>query len=390
MNFSGQCILQPTQHHNDSTMPRRLRVSVISLLFDPRLLQITRSFARHGHEVTIITNPDPLSRDLDHQDTMTRFRGFPNTKLIPIDTGTPEACDLLVCGFRPAWTKLIQSAYGPWLEKAARIALVYRNARGEWLNRTWGEIKALWNCPALLNISAFTTDDFSPNTSLFRLLAKGSYIGPVLRQKALCDIQAFARLFVPFSSTDRRKYLACFAGAREPERRAEILDQLQLEFGADLSLSISHQLREDLPPSLDHSIFWHVSTTSNPKRLPFDDYIATLEQSSFSFCLPGFTGTCNRVVESIYRGCVPVVLFEERDRYDLPLVDGENAILVKGPQWVTAYHRIKSFSQDQILKMRQRLKRDAYVWLEWEGLEDRLFRKLAPNFDAGLSSYRAF
>jgi Exostosin family len=133
-----------------------------------------------------------------------------------------------------------------------------------------------------------------------------------------------------------------------------------------------------------------VSTTSNPKRLPFDDYIATLEQSSFCFCLPGFTGTCNRVVESIYRGCLPVVLIEERDRYDLPLVDAENAILVKGPHWGAAYRRIKALSEDQILKMRQRLKTDADVWLEWESLEDRLFRKLAPNFDAGLSSHRAF
>jgi Exostosin family len=377
-------------HHDHPAMPNRMRVSIISLLFDPRLLQIARSFSRHGHKVTIITTPDPLSRDLDHQDTMTQFRGFPNTKLIPIDTGRPEACDLLVCGFRPAWTNLINGAYGPWFEMAVKIALVYRSARGEWLNRTWGEIKALLNCPALLKISAFTTDDFSPSKSVFRLFAKGAYIGPVLRQKALCDTKAFARLFVPFSSTERRKYLACFAGAREPNRRAQILDHLEFAFRADASLNISHKLHEDAPVDSNNTILWHVSTASNPKRLPFDDYIATLEQSSFCFCVPGFTGTCNRVVESIYRGCLPVVLFEERDRYDLPLVDGENAILVKGPQWGTAYRRIKAFSEDQILKMRQRLKTDADVWLEWEGLEDRLFRKLVPNFDPGLSSHRAF
>jgi len=354
-----------------------MRVIVLSLLMDQWLLMATRTFAMCGHEVLIVTNPEPHLGDSDHEDALVRFRGFPNTRLLPIDTTTAEVCDLLICGFKPSWTLRTRTVYRGWLRSAARVSLVYRNAHHSWLRRVFAEFKAVAECPLLLKTSAFSTEDFPPGFSLFRLRARGSYFGPTPRQKALCDPATLERLLKPYNVSSKRAYLASFMGSRSPVRRSEIIDRLEHEFLKDRVLNVAKQWRSGPDVSLDHpTIFWHVSTPENPARVPFDSYVQILDESYFCFCLPGFTGTCNRTLEAIYRGAIPAISSTEKDRYDIPLVDNENCILVRKDRWDEAYRRIRTMGPIQIRRMRERLKNDTRIWLEWSKLEQRLIDKL--------------
>lgn len=171
-----------------------MRVIVLSLFVDQWLLILSRTFAMRGHEVLIVTNQEPHLGDSDHEDTLVRFRGFPNTRMLSIDTTLPELCDLLICGFMPSWTYRIKIVYMGWLRAAARVSLFCRNAHHSWNRHVFAEFEALAECPMLLKTSAFATEDFPPGSSLFRLKAHGSYFGPTPRQKALRDPATFERL----------------------------------------------------------------------------------------------------------------------------------------------------------------------------------------------------
>ena len=354
-----------------------MRVIVLSLLMDQWLLMVSRTFAMRGHEVLIVTNPEPHLGDSDHEDTLIRFRGFPNTQMLPIDTTIPELCDLLICGFKPSWTYRIKVVYMGWLRAAARVSLVYRNAHNSWFRRVFAEFKAVAECPLLLKTSAFATEDFPPSTSLFRLKARGSYFGPTPRQKALCDPATLERLLKPYNVSSKRAYLASFMGSRSPVWRSEIIDLLEHEFSKDRDLKVAKEYRDRLNGRLDHStIFWHVSNPGNPARISFAAYAQILDESYFCLCLPGFTGTCNRTIEAIYRGAIPAISSTEKDRYDIPLVDNANSILVRNNGWDEAYRRIRTMDPKQISRMRERLEKDSRIWLEWSKLEQRLIDKL--------------
>jgi len=354
-----------------------MRVIVLSLLMDQWLLMVSRTFALRGHEVLIVTNPEPRLGDSDHEDSLVRFRGFPNTRLLPVDSTIPEPCDLLICAFKPGWTYRTKIVYREWLRVAVRVSLVYRNAHHCWLRRAFAEFRAVAECPLLLKTSAFATEDFPPGSSLFRLKARGSYFGPTPRQKALCEPATLERLLKPYDVGSKRAYLASFMGARGTIRRSEIIDRLEREFSKDRDLKIAKEWQNRLDGRLDHLIiFWHISTPENPARIPFEAYAQILDESYFCFCLPGFTGTCNRTIEAIYRGAIPAISSTEKDRYDIPLVDNANSILVRNDNWDEAYRRIRMMGPMQINRMRKRLENDTHIWLEWSKLEQRLINKL--------------
>jgi hypothetical protein len=354
-----------------------MRVTVLSLLMDQWLLMVSRTFAMRGHEVMIVTNPEPHLEDSDHEDSLLRFRGFPNTRLLPIESAIPEPCDLLICGFRPSWTDRKRIVYRGWLRLAARVSLVYRNAHRSWFRRVFTEFKAVAECPLLLKMSAFATEDFPPGSSLFRLKARGSYFGPTPRQKALCDPATLERLLKPYDVSAKRAFFASFMGARNSGGRSKIIDRLEHEFSKDHNLNLAREWQNELNPRSDRpTVFWHVSTPENPARIPFDTYAQVLGESHFCFCLPGFTGTCNRTIEAIYRGAIPAISSIERHRYDIPLVDNANSILVRKNGWDEAYRRIRTMDPLQISRMRERLEKDTRTWLEWPKLEQRLIDKL--------------
>jgi exostosin family protein len=343
---------------------------------DQWLLMVCRTFAMRGHEVLIVTNPNPHVGDSDHEDVLVRFRGFPNTRLLPIESTIPEPCDLLICGFKPSWTFRKGTVYPGWLRVAARVSLVYRNAHHSWFRRVLSEFKAIAQCPLLLKTSAFTTDDFPPSSSLFQLKARGSYFGPAPRQKALCEPATLELLLKPYDVSSRRAYLASFVGARNSGGRSEIIDGLEREFSRNLDLRVEREWPNALDEELDQpTVFWHVTSPEYPTRVPFDVYAKILEKSYFCFCLPGFVGTCNRTLEAIYRGAIPAISSAEKARYDIPLVDNVNCILVRNDSWDQAYRRIRTMDPTQMSRMRQRLASDAGIWLDWPTLEQRLISK---------------
>jgi hypothetical protein len=166
-------------------------------------------------------------------------------------------------------------------------------------------------------------------------------------------------------------------GSRSPVWRSEIIDRLEHEFSKDRHLSVTKEWRNSLNGRLDNpSIFWHVSTSENPSRIPFDAYAEILDESYFCFCLPGFTGTSNRTIEAIYRGAIPAISSTEKDRYDIPLVDNVNSTLVRNNCWDEAYRRIRTIDPIEISRMREHLENDSRIWLEWSKLEQRLISKL--------------
>jgi hypothetical protein len=154
-------------------------------------------------------------------------------------------------------------------------------------------------------------------------------------------------------------------GSRGPKWRSDIIDRLEREFLKDPDLNVAKEWRKGIELLLRHpAIFWLVSDAQNPARVPFVIYAQILDQSYFCFSLPGFTGTCHRTLEAIYRGAIPVISSKEKDRYDIPLIDNVNCILVGKSAWEDAYCRVRAMDGAQIRQIRKRLQKDTRIWLE--------------------------
>jgi hypothetical protein len=353
-----------------------MRVAIVSLLFNQWLLLVGRAFATEGFEVLMITTIDPLVGDADHEDTMKRYKGFPNTSLLPIEFANPMHSDLLICGFRPGWSHRMQLLYDPWLQKTNDLALVYSNAKGEAAFRMATELKILSRWPSLFRTSRFTTDDFHPQSSVFSLFARGSYFGATFRQPALCDEALLGLLLSPFDPMAPRQHFAAFIGSYQPASRSRVVDTLVSEFQQHPDVVLLDGGSQLVSGFGKKTVFWHLSEIPDqPLRLDFRDYLYVLEQTDFSFCLPGYVGTTNRTVEALCRGSIPVLPYEERRRYDLPLQDGKNCIFVKSSRWVDSFRRIKSLEDSQILKIRKEVAILRNSFLDWTHLAQTIRTK---------------
>jgi hypothetical protein len=87
-----------------------------------------------------------------------------------------------------------------------------------------------------------------------------------------------------------------------------------------------------------------------PYALNPTEYLEALGKSKFGLCLRGFGPKCNREIELLAMGTVPVVVEGvDIENYIEPLVDGIHVICVRGPQDAVA--KMAAISEEQWVTM---------------------------------------
>jgi hypothetical protein len=166
-----------------------------------------------------------------------------------------------------------------------------------------------------------------------------------------------------------RPCLFCSAGTANPfrDKFARWVETKLVQDGSAIQL---------LPNDEIHRIIWHYDRSGSTRERSYEAYIHDLDSAWFSLCLPGFTGTTNRVLESILRGSVPIIQEELVPFHRLPLLDGVNAIFVKGGQWVVAIHQISQINNLNRLIMQRNVFKLVESSASLSAISKRLLREL--------------
>jgi hypothetical protein len=128
-----------------------------------------------------------------------------------------------------------------------------------------------------------------------------------------------------------------------------------------------------------HEIIWHNDVAGTVRVRNYNEYIKELEMAWFCLCLPGFTGTTNRLLESILRGSIPVLQVNQLPYYDLPLVDAVNCIVVKGGTWGEAINRIALIPNAERIRMQSAVVDLAQTFAQLTYLSKRLCAAIVRN-----------
>jgi hypothetical protein len=103
--------------------------------------------------------------------------------------------------------------------------------------------------------------------------------------------------------------------------------------------------------SKEHKVVWHYDRPGTQRERSYEAYIKEIESAWFCLCLPGYTGTSNRVLEAVLRGSIPVIPEEVVKFHCLPLLDGMNAVFVKNDNWIEAVKFVAELGVDRRLAM---------------------------------------
>jgi hypothetical protein len=121
-----------------------------------------------------------------------------------------------------------------------------------------------------------------------------------------------------------------------------------------------------------HKVSWHYDRAGSCRPRPHDSYIKQLESSWFSLCLPGVTGTTNRVLEAVLRGSIPVIPAEQVKFYCLPFRHASNSIFVKNNDWGRAINTIALMTREDRLAMQKAVVKLAYSKGSLNAITNRL------------------
>jgi hypothetical protein len=119
------------------------------------------------------------------------------------------------------------------------------------------------------------------------------------------------------------------SGLREWKDRSDTL-----VFYGRIENSIQGSFRQDIDGWRDVSCKFSMQMgAKEPYALNPTEYLEALGKSKFGLCLRGFGPKCNREIELLAMGTVPVVVEGvDIENYIEPLVDGTHVICVTGPQ----------------------------------------------------------
>jgi hypothetical protein len=205
--------------------------------------------------------------------------------------------------------------------------------------------------------SAFTelwTEDV--NIWLIRKILRKShrFYGAVPHQR--CSIiPKFWNMLAAVANPGERPFLFSCSATANFKR-----DPIAMVIEAMLSRIEGSQYWLDVP---SHSVagrvreraLWNYDRPGQHRPRPFELYLAELDSAWFTLCIPGYTGTTNRVLESLLRGSIPVLLAEQVPYHGIALKDGVNSILVKDQDWCSTIKRLAHFTLEERLAMQRQV-----------------------------------
>jgi len=133
----------------------------------------------------------------------------------------------------------------------------------------------------------------------------------------------------------------------------------------------------DLGPSLGkHNVSWFYDRPGSCRERPYSNYISNLQKAWFSLCLPGYTGTTNRVLESVLCGSIPVIPRELVKYHRIDFVHGYNCVLVDYHDWPAAIRHIARMPRDQKLFLQMNVQNLAKTRASLQSISSRLVAEI--------------
>jgi hypothetical protein len=318
---------------------------VFGQVLDPWLVFVTKAFVDAGFSCRLlIVRRKSHEWDGDERDC---FKWLEQNPGFPVEEIGPDQLSSL------SGSVLFVSMRGSHAKSSAIPLLANRFSRSVLLLRFAGSSKR-WQAKQLLKeivhpfyryFSEIWTEDSDCQLMCLVLQKKHRYFGVLPHQRCSVLQEHWLSLQKPIPQ-GKRELLFSWAGTLNPNREAIVnwiearLDPQQREF------SLGHQ---------SYWIVWHNDLPGGTRPRDYESYLKEIESAWFSLCLPGYTGTTNRMLESILRGAIPVLPAEQVKYTRLPLLDQINEIFVYKGDWIEALHRIALYSQEKCLSMQQRV-----------------------------------
>lgn len=210
-----------------------------------------------------------------------------------------------------------------------------------------------------------------------RAWSRGYLVGCGPHPRFFHDPEIEEYLYSSWSAATRRSIKINFIGTPSPDTRAERLAEVRRYFALNPRVEVVAE-HEEVKNETD-KIWVQLRTPRSDEMVPRPprDYLQTLTDADFTLCIPGYTIWSTRPTEALLRGSIPILDEREADRFlDLPLVDGENCLLVRDENWLEAIDKALGIGEDKLVLMRQSIAKMRTSHLDLEVWSRRLRRKM--------------
>jgi hypothetical protein len=317
-------------------------------VIDPWLIFVGKACAEMGIDFRLITlTPDGNISDGDAQDCwkwLSKNKSFRievvNTS--ELETVCGETCFVLLRGnYQPRERTLIRRLIKNFSRSVALLRFAKQSLRWQ-AKQIIKEITDPFYCL----FTEVWTEDISIGMMCAILNKTHRYYGilPHQRSSLLEECCILLEDDIPLGD---RPCLFSYAGTANNYRRDIAASWIKSRLSAD------SELIHLGPIGGTHRVIWHYDQDGSHRPRPYDIYIKEIESSWFSLCLPGVTGTTNRVLEAILRGSIPVIPAEQARFYCLPFQDRINSIFVLNNDWEEAINIIAAMTYAKRLAMQQ-------------------------------------
>ena len=277
---------------------------------------------------------------------------------------------LIVEGWRQTPRDLLRQA----LRQAKRVTYITLcDQRHVWPKRMRYQMaEAVRKFPAVRRADRFVFVNGDAPGNLFRLLAPCNVLGYDAHSSFILEPGPHRAMFVdPWSVQEPRPFRLSFMGNHEPQRRREILNRVEAELSRRDVKTVNYA---QLTQGETAPVLWSIREVIEPVT-----YAGLLTQSDFTLSPPGYSPATHRTIESLLRGCIPIMNAEELQLYDLDLSADQHVLAVRGGDWVRALDHALRMSQDEIVARRSSIRELVEKHMSISATSARMRRRLAVN-----------
>ena len=239
-----------------------------------------------------------------------------------------------------------------------------------WLGQFKAELKTILSLPPRLRRRAtFLHIGTQLKRTPLDLLWKKRPLGGIPHPQFFHSPETRAIAWTPPSPRAIRPFRVNFMGTGEPESRVKILDRCKTLL-TEMQVTITdHPVASSAVPSEMASplrALWIVDMPGASRPRPPLEYLARLDASDFTLCIPGYGPWSLRSFEALLRRSIPILTQYEASLLQLSLRPGAH-YLPADAGFDQALRKALVMSQEQIQQMRREIDAIIPTWNSWRG-----------------------
>ena len=339
------------------------------------IVYIAAKFLSLGpYQVTIVT-PKKLSyKNTDHENTLQFLLQDSSLELMEpgqLDRNSSFSALFLLWPHAHTYNQSELADLKERIRNCGKVIALYHRTHKTRLRHIKRQVKELAIAAQVITrFDVILHEEVPLNSGIYSLWVKSNFVGAGPHAQFLSNPELQAAMFSDWEINRQRLFKLNFLGTRAPDRRAAILGQIEqfYKVRADINLT-------SVGDSVDDSksnVLWIADTNSSKRVRIATEYLGMLEDSDFSLAPAGYTRWTNRPYEALTRGSIPIIDNDESRCFCLNFRDGENCLLVKNKDWISAVQRALAMPPDAVQRMRTNIKAMTGSQLTFAALSKRL------------------